>query len=151
MKNFSTAKDVLTAGQKAVVVFTRGEKLGFDDGGYGGTGNWKTNLTRLETVDKVIIYLRENGQSGGRIYMGNYVAYAPSPQPDRYIIYFSHLKEVGSTTSTWPEFGSYGQTPVAFVGVHLDQVVLDRAFEDANIEIGLKDLREETEDVESHG
>lgn len=116
MKNFPTAKDVLPTGQKAVVVFTRGEKLGFDDGGYGGTGNWKTNLTRLEQVDKVIIYLREKGQSGGRIFMGKYVGYAPSPQADRYIIYFSHLKPIGSTTSNWPDFGSFGQNPVGFVG-----------------------------------
>lgn len=115
MKKFSSVKDVHRTGQKAVVVFTRGEKLGFDDDGYGGTGNWKTNLTRLEQVDKVIIYLRVKGQSGGRIYLGNYVSYAPSPQEDRYIIYFSHLKEVGSTTSTWPDFGRFGQNPVGFV------------------------------------
>lgn len=116
MNNYSTAKDVVPQGQRAVVVFTRGGKLGFDDGGYGGTGDWKINLTRLEQVDKVIIYLREKGQIGGRIFMGNYVGYAPSPQPDRYIIYFSHLKPVGETTSTWTEFGSFGQNPVGFVG-----------------------------------
>lgn len=80
MKKFSTAKDILTTGQRAVVVFTRGEKLGFDDCGYGGTGNWKTNLTKLEQVDKVIIYLREKGQSGGRIFMGNYISYVLPPR-----------------------------------------------------------------------
>ena len=37
------------------------------------------------------------------------------------------------------------------VGVNFDQVVLDSAFEDANIKIGLKDFREKTEDVKSHG
>ncbi len=41
--------------------------------------------------------------------------------------------------------------PIAdVVGVNLDQIVLDRAFEDADIKIGLKDFREETEDVKSH-
>ena len=35
--------------------------------------------------------------------------------------------------------------------MNLDQVVLNRAFEDADIEIRLKNLREETEDVKSHG
>jgi len=49
-----------------------------------------------------------------------------------------------------PEFDSFGQNPVGFVGVDLDQVVLDRAFEEADIKIGSKDFREETEDVESH-
>jgi len=116
MKNFLTAKDVLPRGEKAVVVFTRGEKLGFDDEGYGGTGNWKTPLAKLEQVEKVIIYLREKGQSGGQIYVGNYVGYAPSPEADRVIIYFSHLKEIGSTISNWPDFGSSGKNPVGFLG-----------------------------------
>jgi|GEM_PF-1090745 hypothetical protein len=116
MKNFDTAHEVLPGGQKAVVVFTRGEKLGYDDGGYGGTGNWKTTLAKLEQVEKVIIYLREKGQSGGRIFVGNYISHAPSPEPERVIIYFSHLKEIGSTSSTWPEFGSSGQNPVGFLG-----------------------------------
>ncbi len=116
MKNFDTVHEVLPGGQKAVVVFTRGEKLGYDDGGYGGTGNWKTTLTKLDEVEKVIIYLREKGQSGGRIFVGNYVSHAPSPEPERVIIYFSHLKEIGLTPSTWPEFGSSGQNPVGFLG-----------------------------------
>jgi hypothetical protein len=116
MKNFPTAKDVLPHGEKAVVVFTRGEKLGFDDEGYGGTGNWKTTLAKLEQVEKVIIYLREKGQSGGRIFVGNYISHAPSPEADRVIIYFFHLKEVGSTTSNWPDFGIFGQNPVGFLG-----------------------------------
>jgi len=116
MKNFLTAKDVLPRGEKAVVVFTRGEKLGYDDEGYGGTGNWKTTLAKLEQVEKVIIYLREKGQSGGQIYVGNYVGYAPSPEADRVIIYFSHLKEIGSTISNWPDFGSSGKNPVGFLG-----------------------------------
>jgi len=115
MKIFDTAKDVLPTDQKAVVVFTRGEKLGFDEEGYGGTGNWKTSLTRLEEVEKVIVYLREKGQTGGRIFVGDYLGYSPSPKGDRVIIYFAHLKETGSTTSNWFEFGKFNQNPVAFV------------------------------------
>ena len=116
MNRIMTAKDVVPAGQRAVVVFTRGEKLGFDDQGYGGTGNWKINPTKLEEIDNVVIYLREEGQTGGRIFVGSYVGCSPSPEEGRYIIYFHKLKEVGSTTSNWPNFGTYGQTPVTFVG-----------------------------------
>lgn len=116
MKTFNTAKDVIPAGQKAMGVFTRGEKLGFDDQGYGGTGNWKINPDRLELVEKVIIYLREEGQTGGKILMGSYVGYSPSPEEGRYIIYFHKLKEVGSTDSNWREFSNLWQNPVAFVG-----------------------------------
>ena len=116
MKIFNTIQDVVPPSQKAVVVFTRGEKLGFDDQGYGGTGDWKANLEKLEQVEKVIIYLREEGQSGGKILMGNYVGYNPSPQEGRYIIYYTHLKQVGSTPSNWRDFTNLWQNPVAFVG-----------------------------------
>ncbi len=103
-----------------MVVFTRGEKLGYDDGGYGGTGNWKTDPHKLDQVEKVIIYLKEKGQSGGADLCGQlHQPHAPSPEPERVIIYFSHLKEVGLTPSTWPEFGSFGQKPIGFVGERL--------------------------------
>jgi hypothetical protein len=48
--------------------------------------------------------------------VGNYISHAPSPEPERVIIYFFHLKEVGSTTSNWFVFGENNQNPVAFVG-----------------------------------
>ncbi len=90
-----TAEDVVPAGQRAVVVFTRGEKLIFDNKGDGSTGNWKVNLKKLEKVDKVVIYLREAGQSGGQILMANYIGYEPSSEEGRLIVFFSQLKEVG--------------------------------------------------------
>jgi len=96
-------------------VFTRGEKLEIDKEGASKTGNWKVNLAKLEKVDKVIIYLREAVQSGGKILMGNYVGFEPSPEEGRYIILFSNLKEIGSTASNWREFSHMWQTPVAFV------------------------------------
>ena len=114
MNRIVTAEDVVPAGQRAMVVFTRGEKLIFDNKGGVSTGNWKVNLTKLEKVDKVVIYLREAGQTGGKILMGNYIGYEPSPEEGRRIIFFTQLKEVGSTQSNWREFSKLWQNPVAF-------------------------------------
>lgn len=116
MKTYNNAKDVIPAGQKAVVVFTRGGKLEIDKEGSGKTGNWKVNPTKLEKVDNVVIYLRKTGQTGGKILLGSYVGYSPSPEEGRYIIYFHKLKEVGSTSSNWREFSNLWQNPVGFVG-----------------------------------
>lgn len=116
MNRIVAAKDVVPAGQRAVVVFTRGEKLIRDIKGDGSTGNWKVNLTKLEKVDKVVIYLRPARQSDGQILMGNYIGCEPSPEEGRRIILFSNLKEVGSTASNWHDFASMWQNPVAFVG-----------------------------------
>lgn len=116
MKTYKTAKDVLPAGQKAVVVFTRGGKLEINEAGSGKTGNWKVNPARLEKVDNVVIYLRKTGQTGGKILIGNYFGYEPSLEQGRLIIFFSHLKGAGSTSSNWREFSNLWQNPVAFMG-----------------------------------
>lgn len=115
MKTYNNAKDVIPAGQKAVVVFTRGGKLEFDKQGSGKTGNWKINPTKLEKVDKVVINLREAGETGGKILMGNHVGYEPSSEVGRHIIVFSQVKEIGLTSSNWREFSNLWQNPVAFV------------------------------------
>jgi hypothetical protein len=115
MNRIVTAKDVVPPGQRAVVVFTRGGKLIFDKKGEGSTGNWKVSLSKMEKVDKVVIYLREARQNGGNILMGDYVGYEPSPEQGRYIFLFSHLNEAGFTKSNWFEFGGVNQNPVSFL------------------------------------
>ena len=116
MNKIITASDVVPAGQRAVVVFTRGDKLIHDSKGDGSTGNWKVNLNRLDQVEKVIIYLRDERQHGGQILMGSYVGYGASPEAGRYIILFSRLQQIGTTSSNWRKFAHMWQTPVTFIG-----------------------------------
>ena len=117
LKQFSKAVDVIPTHQKAVVVFTKGDKFSVDHLGIGETGNWKTNPDKLNKVDKVIIYLRKPGDSVNYIFLGNFKSVRKSNESGRYVIAFSHLSEVGTTNSNWFEFGRSGQNPLIYLNL----------------------------------
>lgn len=115
MTQFSKASDVISQNDHAIVVFTRDDKFYFDDLGNGTTGNWVIDPDNLEEIDKVIIYSRKPDENVNRIFLGNYAGHRNSEEPGRYIIRFSHHKEVGTTDSNWHEFSGSGQNPVSYV------------------------------------
>jgi hypothetical protein len=115
MPIFIKASDVISKNEEAVVVFTHGRHFFYDPSGSGSTGNWVVDRENLEYVDKVIIYLRQDGESINRIYLGNYAGNRKSPEPGRTTIRFSKLQEVCTTESTWFEFASNGQNPVVYI------------------------------------
>lgn len=115
MKRFNQVSEVIHTTQRAVVVFTHGDKFYYDNLGYGETGNWKINPSRIENIDKVIIYLRKAGEVRNRIFLGNYAGLKPSTQEGRHIICFTRLDEVGTTDSNWFVFGKSRQNPVAYI------------------------------------
>ena len=109
------AEDIIQEGEVAVVIFTHGIHFEYDAAWNGQTGKWVISPERLEEVDKVIVYLRPEGQSENRIFMGNYSGYKKSNLERRYIILFSGLKEIGTTNSNWFDFGNRSQTPICIV------------------------------------
>ena len=115
MEKFAKANEVLPKHEQAVCVFTRDDKFNYDSLGNGTTGNWKVDREELDEVKKVIIYLRRPGEDINRIFLGDYAGWRNSEEQDRYIIRFTHLKEMGTTQSTWVEFAGFAQTPVGFV------------------------------------
>jgi hypothetical protein len=116
MATYSHAKEVIAKNEMAVVVFTHGLFLTFDSAGNGTSGKWVVDPDRLEEVDKVIIYLRLEGDSVNRIFLGTYAGSQPSDLPRRWLIRFSGLKEVGTTFANWLDFAGSGQNPVSYVG-----------------------------------
>jgi hypothetical protein len=112
---FKQASEVIARNQVAVVVFTHGEHFNYDSSGSGFTGKWVVDPDMLEEVDKVIIYLRREGENVNRIYLGNYAGTRPSDIPRRQVIRFSALKEIGTTESNWLDFAGGGQNPVCYV------------------------------------
>ncbi len=116
MPTIRKASDWVKKNETAVAVFTRGPHLSYDPiSGNGESGNWVVNPEKLETVDRVIIYLRRNDVPENRILLGNYSGYRSSGSPCRYVIRFAGLKEVGVTGSNWIEFSQGGPNPVRFV------------------------------------
>ena len=91
MTTFKGASEVIAPNQSAVVLYTRGPHFKYDSMGdgwesihhNGTTGKWRLNLDRLEEVDKVIIYFRDEELSVNQIYLGNYIGTQPSDDPRR--------------------------------------------------------------------
>ena len=115
MKTYKQAREVLEKDKKAVILFTRGPHFDYDTTGNGQTGKWHINPSVVESVDKVIVYVRRDDEKVNRIFLGNYAGIEKSDLPRRYIIHFSGLKEVGTTDANWLEFGQSGQNPVSYV------------------------------------
>lgn len=72
----------------------------------------KIRPDRVDYVDKIIIYLRLPDSNINRLFKGTYLRYSPAGVPRRYYLHFSDLKEVGTTSSNWIQFGSGGQNPI---------------------------------------
>lgn len=117
MSTYKQVSDVIEKNTRAIVLFTHGPHFHFNDAGNGQTGKWHVNPDVVEKVDKVIIYLRRDGGTDNKIFLGKYAGIEKSDLPRRYTIRFSALKEVGTTESNWLEFAKSGQNPVSYVRV----------------------------------
>ena len=115
MTKFKQASEVIQPNQSAVIVFTHGENFSYDVGGKGSTGKWVLDPETVEQVDKVIIYVRRDYENVNRIFLGTYAGIRPSDIPNRYVIRFTGLKEVGNAEANWPNFASAGKNPVSYV------------------------------------
>lgn len=112
---YKKACDVIAKDQKAIIVFTRGEKFEYDPLGNGTTGNWIVNPERLENIDKIIIYMRKGDETVNRIFLGDYTGTQKTEEYRRHQICFSRLEEVGITEANWLDFTSGGSNPVRYI------------------------------------
>lgn len=115
MPIFNTALEVISENQTAIVLFTHGDQFTFDNSGRGSTGKWVLDPEMLDDIQKVIIYLRRSYESINRIYLGDFTSCRQSDLARRYIIFFSGLKEVGTSASNWLAFSGGGQNPVSYI------------------------------------
>ena len=109
------AEELVILGEKAFVVFTRGDHLTYDEKGVGQTGNWVAGAQSLSEIDKVIIYLRNEHEGTSRVYIANYLDWFDSPEPERKTLRFSGLEDKGQTSSNWFEFGGNAWSPTFYV------------------------------------
>lgn len=83
------AQELLSAGEKAIAIFTKGDLFHHDLMGDGSTGNWKAGEKSLEDIDKVIIYHRDKLTGRNTIYLGGYAGWENSQDEGRKTIHFS--------------------------------------------------------------
>ena len=109
------AQDLIHPGQKAIVIFTRGDKFSFDQNGDGSTGNWKAGEKALHGIDQVIIYKRGQDDERNLVYLGDYQGWSPSEEEGRKIVHFTGLVKAGITGSNWVRFGGSRGAPIFYI------------------------------------
>jgi hypothetical protein len=114
-KTYNKASDVISKNESAVVLFTRGSHFNFDSIGNGESGKWVLNPDQLETIDRVIIYLRDDEKEVNKIFLANYSGYRKSDDSRRIYVRFSKIHEVGIAGVNWVDFAESGQNPVSYV------------------------------------
>ena len=100
-----------------IVIFTNFDGLEYGDlrrknlllekEGY--SGNWVISQSR--NIEKVILYLRENGMN--KIYTADY-NYRENIEERRSRVYFKNLEFIENTTANWKEFANT-QSPIRYI------------------------------------
>ena len=107
------ARHFLEPDETGLVIFTHGPNFIRYDEARGTSGEWQVNPNR--TVDRVIIYVRDEPAATNKIYLATYDKTRPSSQVGRYFIDLLHIQYAGTTEVNWYEFAGEGQNPFRYV------------------------------------
>lgn len=102
------ARDFIKPGENILVVFTEGMHFELSDGNTGVTGEWDVKPDRARSVDRVLVYHRNNETNTNELYIANRVRVDLARREDRYNIQLNHVQYVGITALNWPDFADTG-------------------------------------------
>ncbi|MEI8132564.1 MAG: hypothetical protein WCG34_09025 [Leptolinea sp.] len=111
----TTARELLSPHQSAIVFFTHGQGFNMDNSGEGETGSWLLSPELVNKVDKVIVYLRDDIEKINHIYMGDFHSLRKGDRSRRWIVRFNNITELGTTYIHWLQFGNGSTAPVNYV------------------------------------
>ena len=93
------ARVFIKPNENVIVIFTNGEKFVIQENNTGLTGEWKISPNR--TVERVILYHRDDDKNTNSLYIENYAGAEPSTLEGRYNIRLTHLQYIGLTSDTF--------------------------------------------------
>ncbi len=114
MVNF--LRDVLSPDDQCVCVFTKQEGFQknlvlFDEDGLSKSGIWKLDRTKMEAVNRVVVYYRREGIN--HILVGDYKGFSPTIFRNRYCIRF-RIRTIEQTLNDWDGFCGAGSNPILY-------------------------------------
>ena len=107
------ARDFIKPGENVIVILTRGSDFSLPDGKTGSTGKWKIDPNR--SVDRVIIYLRNDEINTNTLYIANHAGVEPADREGRYNIQLTHVQYIGTTSANWNNFAETGSYPIRYL------------------------------------
>ncbi|MCA0352547.1 MAG: HNH endonuclease [Chloroflexi bacterium] len=96
------ARDFVQPGKRLLALFTNGHLLTFNNDSTGKSGNWIMDDHRINTIDRVLIYLRDDANKN-TLYIATY-NHAEKVEDGRYCVYFEHCQYVMEIAQNWVEF-----------------------------------------------
>ncbi|WP_110520478.1 HNH endonuclease [Herpetosiphon llansteffanensis] len=96
------ARDFVQPGKRLLALFTNGHLLTFNNDGTGSSGNWIMDDHRINTIDQVLIYLRDDSNIN-KLYTATY-KYAEKVEDGRYCVYFEHYHYIKEIEQNWVQF-----------------------------------------------
>ena len=106
------ARDFIKLGENVIVILTHGSDFFLHDN-TGSTGEWKIDQNR--SVDRVIIYLRDDENNTNTLYIANHAGVEPADREGRYNIQLTHVQYIGTTPANWNEFAETGTYPIRYL------------------------------------
>jgi hypothetical protein len=105
------AIDLISAGEKALVIYTKGDDLTIRENGDGQTGNWV--VRRDVGVDSVILY--RPTACGVEVHKGAFAGIIAEVEKRRRVIGFTGMQQLDDTDLKWPQFAGGGSNPIRYV------------------------------------
>ena len=107
------ARDFIKPDENVIVIFTHGLHFDLGDDNTGSTGEWDIDPNR--SVDRVIIYLRNDERHTNTLYIANHAGVKPADREGRHNIQLTHVQYIGTTSAKWPEFAETGMRSIRYL------------------------------------
>ena len=110
------ARELLSPGETAIVIFTDGSNFHQAANGSGSTGYWVLDPARK--YDKVIIYVRNATTQSNDVYVAEKVNVNGPINNGRYELVLQHIHLTGTTDANWREFAELAngaQNPIRYL------------------------------------
>ena len=108
------ARDFIKPSENVIVIFTHGIDFILNkDDNTGSTGEWDIDPNR--SVDRVIIYLRNDERHTNTLYIANHAGVKPADREGRHNIQLTHVQYIGTTSAKWPEFAETGMRSIRYL------------------------------------
>ena len=107
------ARDFIKPDENVIVIFTKGVHFALNDDNTGSTGEWDIDPNR--SVDRVIIYHRNDESNINTLYMANHAGVEPADREGRYNIQLTHVQYIGTTSANWNNFAETGTNPIRYL------------------------------------
>ncbi len=109
------ARDMLEPKERVIAVFTYGHHFTRNDDHSGSIGHWHIDAERAKSLDRVIIYHRDEPAGNNKLYIASMHHIEPTSNEPKHVIFFEHCQFAGITNENWNSFAEAGSSVIRYL------------------------------------